>query len=195
MRIASLVVAAGLFACTTESADDAGSSTGGGGSSSTGSTGSGSSGDSTAAADSSSGGPVGDGILQCVESCGVPSDCCLPGMPCPGAYPYNVDCVDGLCVPAQCDDDDSCTAIDPGQACVLVRGLRTCVTACAADGDCAGLGASYTCSGVADDGSAVCFERCDAAGVFCGNQACDPVSGLCTCETAGMCQSDWECVD
>lgn len=144
---------------------------------------------------SSSGGPVGDGVMQCVETCEVPSECCLPGTPCPGPYPYNVDCVDGLCVPAQCDDDDSCTAVDPAQTCALVGGLRTCVTACAADGDCAAQGAGYTCSGATDEGASICFERCDAPGVICGNQTCDAASGLCACASAGQCQSDWVCVD
>ncbi|MBK6919279.1 MAG: hypothetical protein IPH07_17925 [Deltaproteobacteria bacterium] len=149
----------------------------------------------TTAQDGSTGAPVGDGVLQCVETCEVPSECCLPGTACPGPYPSNVDCVDGLCVRPQCDDDASCTAIDPAQTCALVGGLRTCVTACAEDGDCAALGDGYTCSADTDDGAAICFLRCDAPGVICGNQTCDAGSGLCACASSGQCQSDWVCVD
>lgn len=143
---------------------------------------------------STTGPPPGDGILQCTEVCTVPLDCCLPGEPaCPGAYPFNVDCVDGVCRPPHCEGDDDCT--NDGESCRAVRGTSTCITACADDGACLGLGASFTCSGTTDEGDAFCFERCDAAGVFCGNETCDPVSGLCVCTDSGDCPNNEECLD
>jgi hypothetical protein len=149
---------------------------------------------STGADGSSTTGPVGDGVLQCVETCSVPLDCCIPGEPCPGPYPYNVDCIGGLCRQAVCVDDAECEAYLSGTLCREVRGLATCVLQCADEAPCeaAGLG---TCSGTDDAGATYCLERCDAPGAFCGNQTCDAGTGLCTCSGDGQCQSDWRCVD
>jgi hypothetical protein len=140
---------------------------------------------------SSTGPPPGDGILECTETCTVPLDCCLPGtVGCPGAYPYNVDCRDGVCVPAFCVENDECTVA--GEECHVVRGVATCVMPCAADPECT---APSTCAGSTDDGIAFCFERCDAPGVFCGNETCDPTTGLCLCTSSGQCQFNEDCLD
>ena len=149
---------------------------------------------STSADGSSTTGPVGDGVLQCVETCTVPLDCCVPGEPCPGPYPYNVDCIGGLCRQAVCVDDAECEAYLTGTLCREVRGLATCVLPCADDAPCtaATLG---TCTGTDDAGATYCLDRCDAPGAFCGNQTCDAATGLCTCTGDGQCQSDWRCID
>jgi len=149
----------------------------------------------TEAADTSTGAPPGDGILQCTEVCTVPLDCCVFGTAgCPGAYPYNVDCRDGVCVPPHCVEDDECTGA--GEVCRPVRGVATCVTPCADDPEvCTPLGASLACVGTTDDGVSICFERCDEPGVFCGNPTCDPETGLCVCTSSGQCQVNHECLD
>ena len=146
----------------------------------------------------SSGGVEGDGILQCVESCLVPANCCVLNTPnCPGYYPYNFSYEEGLCVPGQCENDGECDGVVSGQVCRMVRGLRTCVTPCTPgeDGPCDGIEVGMTCSGVTQEGEGFCFKRCDAPGESCGGQDCDPDSGLCVCSTSGQCQTDWECVD
>jgi hypothetical protein len=146
------------------------------------------------ASSSESGPPPGDGILQCVEMCEVPSECCIPGLPCPGPYPNNVDCQDGLCVEPKCVDDAECDEAAAGTVCRVVRGNPSCVIPCTDDAPCtaAALGA---CVGTDDVGGSFCFIRCDAPGEFCGNETCDAASGLCTCTSDGNCQSDWLCLD
>lgn len=140
--------------------------------------------------------PTEDDILQCVLGCEFPADCCPPGTlgDCPStSFPYNFACIEGLCVAPPCLSDDECTG--EGEACILVRGTPRCVVPC--DGDdapCTAVDASLSCSGTADDASLYCFEHCENPGVFCGNQTCDPATGECVCESAGMCQVGWECV-
>jgi hypothetical protein len=146
---------------------------------------------STDASTESTGAPVGDGIKWCVETCTVPAECCLPGTPCPGPYPNNVACVDGLCTPAACADDSECAAVDPASVCRDVRGTPTCIVPCRGPDDCT----TGTCDGVDDAGTGFCFVRCDAPGQFCGNQTCDAATGLCVCASDGQCLSDWVCVD
>lgn len=199
MRSPRRAPVASLLLCLTTACpadDDAAGDTGGttAPASTSGATSSGGGDTSTAAEGSSTTGPVGDGVLQCVETCTVPLDCCVPGEPCPGPYPYNVDCIDGLCRQAVCVDDAECEAYLAGTLCREVRGLATCVLPCADDASCtaATLG---TCTGTDDAGATYCLERCDAPGAFCGNQTCDDATGLCTCTGDGQCQSDWRCVD
>jgi len=187
----ALVVVCAAIACS-DRAEPATSSTST--STSNGSTTSATPTSSEGAADTSTG-PAGDGILQCVETCEVPSECCLPGTPCPGPYPYNVDCKDGRCVAPHCEDDDDCAAIHEGGVCRPVRGRPSCVLPCDDDAACAVFGTHYLCVGTTDLGERHCFEHCDQQGVFCGNATCDPTSGLCVCTGDGQCQSDWTCVD
>ncbi len=139
-------------------------------------------------------GPMGDGVLQCVETCEVPTDCCVPGTPCPGAYPYNIDCIDGLCIPPSCVDDTECQAVAASTVCRPVAGNTTCVVPCADDAPCTAIDLGV-CAGSDDDGARFCLRRCDAPGEFCGNQTCDSTSGRCTCSSDGQCQSSWRCVD
>ena len=145
---------------------------------------------------SSTGPPPGDGILQCTEVCTVPLDCCLPGtLGCPGAYPFNVDCVDGLCTTPQCESDDECAGA--AERCLTVRGVATCVTPCNGDGDpaCFPLGTTWTCEGTDDLFQTFCVERCEQPGVFCGNQTCDPNLGVCVCTDSGDCPNNQECIE
>ncbi len=149
---------------------------------------------STSGADTGSTGAAGDGILQCVESCTVPADCCTPNTACPGPYPGNPDCVDGLCVAPRCLDDGDCAGLGAGGACRDVAGHPSCVLPCADDRTCAGAQLG-SCASTDDLGGSYCLLRCDAPGEFCGNQTCDATSGLCICATDGQCQSDWRCVE
>jgi hypothetical protein len=141
---------------------------------------------------STTGPPPGDGVLECIEICTVPLDCCLPGtVGCPGAYPYNVECRDGVCTPPHCMADDECP--NAGDLCRDVRSVATCVTPCADDS--AACTAPAACVGTTDEGLTFCFERCDAPGVFCGNQTCDADTGLCVCTSSGDCPNNQECID
>jgi hypothetical protein len=150
---------------------------------------------STSAVDESSttGPPPGDGVLECTDTCTVPLDCCLPGtIGCPGAYPYNFDCLDGVCLRPYCLEDDECTTA--GEVCREVRGVATCVLPCDVDPEACTPGGT-ACAGTTDDGLPFCFERCDAPGVSCGNQTCDAATGLCVCDNPNDCPSNQTCVD
>jgi hypothetical protein len=191
----SLVIAV-MAACAEPSSDETGGSEAGASSSAGADTSSASTSDSSSGV---TGGSTtsgdGDGLLQCIETCEVPSECCLPGTACPGPYPNNVDCRDGFCVRPHCIDDAECEALSAGMLCRPVRGVATCVLPCTDDAGCVGAGAHQLCRGTTDMGEQHCFEHCDQAGVFCGNQSCDPDSGLCLCETDGECLSGWQCHD
>lgn len=198
-RLVFALVIAAAAACAepSDDTDDAATSSADAdtGSSSTDGSGTGSAAGSSDAVDSSTTVSDGDGLLQCIETCEVPSECCLPGTACPGSYPNNVDCRDGFCVRPQCQDDAECEALGTGMLCRALRGVATCVLPCTDDAECAELGAHQLCRGTTDLGERHCFEHCDQAGVFCGNQSCDPDSGLCLCETDGECLSGWQCRD
>ena len=141
--------------------------------------------------------PEGDGITECIRTCDGPFDCCPAGSEgsCPGAYPWNLDCIAGLCVPGQCESDADCPAGDPPQACRAVNGLRICVTLCDADPEvCTQPNTGLACSATTDEGEGYCFESCDSPNVFCGNQSCDAQSGHCVCRDSGQCLSGWVCL-
>ncbi|HET6584713.1 MAG TPA: hypothetical protein VFG69_14750, partial [Nannocystaceae bacterium] len=98
------------------------------------------------------------------------------------------------CVPAFCMGDDDCTTA--GQRCLVVRGVARCVMPCESDpAVCTQPNSAASCAGTTDDGTAICFERCDAPGVFCGNETCDAATGLCVCSSSGQCQFNEECRD
>jgi hypothetical protein len=140
--------------------------------------------------------PPDDGITQCIRGCDGPFDCCPAGSEgsCPGPYPWNLDCIDGLCVPGQCTSDADCATADPAQACRAVDGLQICVTLCGDDPTvCTQPNTGLACSGATDEGDAYCFESCDSAGVFCGNGSCDAESGRCVCRDGGQCLNGWVC--
>lgn len=103
----------------------------------------------------------------CAKSCETAADCCPEDAPagapaCPGAYPRNWGCDEGLCVPPRCEADADCTI--PGRtSCRLLGGLASCVHDCSADADCdegdvsaGGLGSASVCSQAADDGTPFC---------------------------------------
>jgi hypothetical protein len=76
-----------------------------------------------------------------------------------------------------------------------VRGVAKCVMPCDDDDACTRPNSAAACVGTTDDGIAICFERCDAPGVFCGNETCDPATGSCVCTSSSQCQFNEECVD
>lgn len=140
--------------------------------------------------------PPDDGLTECIRGCDGPFDCCPAGSEgsCPGPYPWNLDCIDGLCVPGQCTSDADCPTADPAQACRAVDGLQICVTLCGDDPTvCTQPNTGLACSGATDEGDAYCFESCDSPGVFCGNESCDAESGRCVCRDGGQCLNGWVC--
>lgn len=155
---------------------------------------------SSGAADESTGPgwplPTDDDLLTCVRSCEFPSDCCPPDSTglCPGGFPFNYMCIEGLCVAPPCMADDECTGA--GEVCRPVRGLPSCVLPC--DGDdapCMAADPDLTCMGMTDDGDAYCFAHCSTPGGSCGIQLqCDEASGECVCAGEGQCQTNWLCV-
>jgi hypothetical protein len=107
----------------------------------------------------------------CAKQCEVPADCCPDDAPegapeCPGAYPRNWGCEEGLCVTPRCETDADCTE----GACRATDGVSSCVRTCSADADCepepdpehddgisGGLGSiAATCSATSDDGTRIC---------------------------------------
>jgi hypothetical protein len=142
--------------------------------------------------------PPDDGISECIRTCEGPFDCCpaQSAGSCPGPYPWNLECIDGLCVPGQCTTDADCPATaGPAQVCRPVDGLRICVTPCADDPNaCVQSDTALACSAMTDEGEAYCFRSCDQPDVFCGSQSCDPQSGRCVCRDGGQCINGWVCV-
>ena len=197
----AFALAATVGACgdETSTSDADASSSGAGSSSSEGSSSSSAAaGDSTTAAGSTTlVWPPDDGLTQCIRTCDGPFDCCPAGSEgsCPGPYPWNVDCIDGLCVPGQCASDSDCPTSGPLRACRAVDGLRMCVTLCDDDPEvCAQPDTGLACSGVTDEGASYCAEHCDGPNVFCGNQSCDLESGQCVCTDSGQCIAGWVCL-
>lgn len=143
--------------------------------------------------DGSSGGPIVGG--RCVAQCETPADCCFnPGDLCPGPYPYNWDCVAGLCVPPACSVDADCGVTDPPLACRPVDGHPTCVQPCDADPSiCNQPNSTAGCIGTADDGTMFCFEPCGAF-IVCDPSVCDPDSGLCVCSGDAQCTEGSTCI-
>jgi len=140
--------------------------------------------------------PTDDDLLTCVRTCELPSDCCPPGSQgeCPSSsYPYDIMCIEGLCLAPLCLADTDC--LGEGEVCREVGGLPSCVLTC--DGDdapCMAADPSLTCSGSTDAGEGYCFAHCAQRG-SCGIQlTCDEASGVCVCAGAGQCQTDWSCV-
>jgi hypothetical protein len=109
------------------------------------------------------GGGVGGGDLAgyCAPGCAEAADCCPEGVDgCPGEYPLNYECVEGLCVSSGCASDDQCNAggalSDWGCFVVDLGGsdYGLCAEACDVDEDCDTAGFDgYTCTGQSDDGT------------------------------------------
>lgn len=143
---------------------------------------------------SSTTGPTGPSV--CRRTCELPSQCCPPGQAgCPSLeYPFNYDCVDGLCVPPTCSSDSECEAALAGTSCHPVGGLSICVVACDDDPDkCTQPNSGQACVGTADDGQMYCMEPCNSDFVDCGVSVCDEQSGLCVCENDDQCAFDFGC--
>jgi hypothetical protein len=123
------------------------------------------------------------------------ADCCPDGVDdCPGEFPWNVECQDGLCAYGGCVDDDDC-AIITGTTCEPAFGAAWCVELCDADDDCL-VDFGETCSGLTDDGETFCMfegggcvtdEDCGGFGV------CDADSGSCICADDGQCPRGYAC--
>lgn len=150
---------------------------------------------STGVADTgSSTGAAGPSV--CRRTCELPSQCCPPGQAgCPSLeYPFNYDCVDGLCVPPTCSSDAECEAALVGTSCHPVGGLPVCVVACDDDPDkCSQPNSGQACVGTADDGAMYCMEPCNSGFVDCGVSVCDEQSGLCVCNDDDQCAFDFGC--
>ncbi len=73
------------------------------------------------------------------QSCSTISDCC-EGVPsaeaCPGSYPNNWSCANGVCVIGRCTDDSQCSDLFTGFSCISVAGKKECVAGCGDDSEC-----------------------------------------------------------
>lgn len=137
--------------------------------------------------------PSEDAWLECTRTCEGPWDCCPFGTqgqcPSPG-YPFNFDCIEGICVPNGCRSDDDC--LEENERCLYFDGRPDCVVPCEDDEVCQALDTDLTCSRQTDEGERFCFAHCETAG--CGFLACDETTGRCACESSGQCPVDHECV-
>jgi hypothetical protein len=144
----------------------------------------------------------------CARSCDVTADCC-PAVDagCPGDYPKNYSCENGLCRAPVCQKDADCQPLlGRAAGCRAVNGRVGCVILCASDGDCiigaapdGGVtgGATFgTCVGTADDGARICGggpPRCTADSDCLGKSHC--ADGRCGCLTDADCPTGRHCQD
>ncbi len=121
----------------------------------------------------------------CGKTCSMDVDCCPAGLPnCPGAYPYNYSCADGICASPTCSSNEEC-AIIPNAECHPIAGNGSCFVPCAVDDDCV---ADLVCSGQADDGT----KYCTTTATGCSMDV--DCHGYGKCFTgACRCQSDADC--
>jgi hypothetical protein len=138
--------------------------------------------------DPGAGGGGTEGGGYCALACEEAADCCAPGSQgCPGDYPYNVECVDNLCVNPGCSEDAQCQfgGTQPDYGCFTVDFGGTdyglCSEQCDTDDDCETDG--WVCLGESKDGS------------YCIPEPVDPVP--CDddddCGGFGLCQDDGSC--
>jgi hypothetical protein len=134
----------------------------------------------------------------CAKACSVTSDCCAAEDPnCPGEYPRNFSCENGLCRAPRCETDAHCAYLlgDTGSMICRERdGLPSCLRACAVDDDCGAEGglAAGTCSALADDGTRVCEMTTGGLSLGCKTDEDCPVGRHCQSGTCG-CEQDAEC--
>src|SRR5690606_21638893 len=141
---------------------------------------------------------AGDLAGYCAQACEEAADCCPAGVPdCPGDYPLNYECTDGLCTSPGCSTNDQCTAggfledwgcfnVDFGSG-----DYGLCAEACEVDADCDTAGFDgYTCTGESDDGTycvppAVEVDPCETD-EDCALGVCQD-DGTCACTTTDDC--------
>ena len=160
---------------------------------------SGCTGDDTGSTDTDAGtdtDATGGGAGFCALGCMEAADCCPAGaMDCPGDYPQNWECNDGVCSLGGCSNNDECTfgGALPDFECHEIGGVGACFDPCESDADCE-MVPGTTCSGDSDDGAKYCAmessggctsdDECGGAGV------CNAESGACECSGDAECTID-----
>ncbi len=148
-------------------------------------------------------------IGYCAKGCSVASDCCPVGaVSCPGAYPQNYACEQGLCRAPQCVTDTDCdgvASLGVAAACLSISGRFGCVVTCTTDADCSpttdggALGTFGSCTGLADNGVKICRIATDGGSPLSGgckskDAGCPDglhcrSNGACGCDTTAECQA------
>lgn len=136
----------------------------------------------------------------CAKACLVTADCCpTADTSCPGDYPHNYACENGLCRAPYCQTDSDCKLLlgDAGAAnlvCRTLGGHVGCTLSCAADADCSSIGglSGGTCTGKADDGTRICAIPPGTTTLGCKSDADCPAGRHCQSGTCG-CEEDSEC--
>jgi hypothetical protein len=104
---------------------------------------------------------------------------------CPGPWPFNHSCSDGVCDYGECVDDSEC---GPGKGCHLVDpGFWTCAKLCEVDADCGPYPEKVACL-PSGDGVPICTTL-KPPGYGCTSD--DECSGVCNLET-GDCECSEE---
>ena len=151
--------------------------------------------DSSSSSDSESATETdGDDVQYCQQECMDAADCCPEGVPnCPGEYPFNSECVDGLCQFGGCTSDEDCELIF-GTSCEDLGDYAACVPLCDEDDDCL-TDFGETCSGVTEDGQSFCTIQfgCTSDDDCQGFGVCDVDSGNCYCDDATVCPDGFDC--
>lgn len=174
-------------ACGEEDAHPpAGSGSSSSGSGTTVGSGSGTTGSGGSSSTSGTGGSGSD-LGYCGLKCGVDADCCPAADPnCPGAYPHNWTCPDGICRAPECKSTQDCTLANT--ECHPTNGFGICFTPCLTDTDCV---ANLTCTGQADDGAKFCTTTqagCTIDDDCHGYGKC--FFGACRCKLDGDCSAE-----
>lgn len=142
---------------------------------------------------STSTGGGGGGVCQL--GCAEAVDCCPMGaMDCPGDYPNDWSCTDGVCEFGGCTADEQCTVGGalPDWKCLKGEVADFCGLPCEDDAPCEAF--TLTCVGAAADGTKFCStdapagctkdEECGGFGV------CNVDTGACECSDDGECTAD-----
>jgi hypothetical protein len=130
----------------------------------------------------------------CVPTCQSVEDCCGGAPDCPGDYPDNWTCRDGVCIHGGCASDEDCNSggFNEDFVCGEYLGGRFCLPKCVAFDDCVPL-MGWACTGVSRGGEPYCRpdELCGdpEAGDPCqGYGTCDPETNACRCYADAECQ-------
>lgn len=135
----------------------------------------------------------GEEPLYCLQTCVAAADCCPDFIEdCPGEYPWNVMCTDGLCEYGGCTGDDDCSFV-VGLTCEDLGDVFACVPLCDSDDDCF-EDAGETCSGATEDGLSYCTVPfvCTSDDDCQGFGVCDLDTGDCVCDD-DVCPEGYEC--